>query len=65
MMHTDLAYIYPGTGSLLLSFILGSTIGAGVFLRRTLFRLVQWVAGPRDQAVTAPPEPAGGEHETP
>lgn len=40
-----MAYIDPGTGSLLLSFILGSTIGAGVFLRRTMYRVVGWVTG--------------------
>ncbi len=49
MDEVVIAYIDPGTGSLLLSFILGSTIGAGVFLRRTLYRVVGWVTGKSHQ----------------
>ena len=50
MNQSVMAYIDPGTGSLLLSFILGSAIGAGVYLRRTFYRIIGWVTGKSEQA---------------
>jgi len=39
MPDTCLAYIDPGTGSILLQVLLGGLVGIGLFFRRAIFRV--------------------------
>ena len=67
MSDVVLAYLDPGTGSLLLSFIIGSSIGATLFLRNTMCRLVNWVCRKNHAAesTTATDESAAAEQPVP
>jgi hypothetical protein len=38
-----LGYIDPGTGSLLLQFVLAGLIGGAVFFRNQLLRIILWL----------------------
>ena len=51
MPHLDLAYIDPGTGSLLIQVVIASLIAIPVFFRTQIARLIGLVRGHRDGSI--------------
>ena len=56
MLDLVLAYIDPGTGTILLQLVIGSIIGGGVFLRRSIYRIFGWLGGAKGEAASTSPE---------
>ena len=55
-----LAYIDPGTGTILIQFLIGACVGAGLFFRRTIARLTGLFTR-SDAASTAQTPPSADE----
>ena len=57
MMQSCLAYIDPGTGSILLQFLIGALVGAGLFFRQSLFAVANFFRSGRKKTTTSGPPP--------
>jgi hypothetical protein len=56
MPSAILAYIDPGTGSILLQVLIGSVVGVFIMFRQSVAHMVSWLRGGRrrNEAVSSP-----------
>lgn len=53
MFHLDLAYIDPGSGSLIIQVVIATIVAIPIFFRTQITRLVNLARGRKEESITA------------